>query len=71
MLVALGVDIIIAFDKDISEDFLKLTCSRFRGVRNLSYLLDTNNLLGENESPADKVNTTYQQLFRERKQYVK
>jgi len=71
MLVALGVDIIIAFDKDVPEDFLKLTCSRFRGVRNLSYLLDTNNLLGETESPADKLNTIYQQLFRERKQYVK
>lgn len=69
MLIALGVDIIIAFDQDINEDFLRLTCSRFRGIRNLSYILDTKNLLLEKESPADKPNSIYQQLLKERKQY--
>ena len=69
MLVALGVEIIVAFDKDIPEEFLQETCRRFYNVRKLSYILDTQNILGETESPADKTNLEYQKLFKERKIY--
>jgi DNA primase len=54
ILIGLNVDIIIAFDKDICEEFLITTGNRFKYCRNVYYIWDKYNLLDEKDSPIDK-----------------
>jgi DNA primase len=50
----LCVDIIVCFDKDITQQEIEKECSKFiNGIR-VEYLLDVDGLLGEKESPSDK-----------------
>ena len=53
-LLQLGKDIIICFDNDVSEEEIKNECRKFRGLCNVYYVKDENNLLGKKDSPSDK-----------------
>ena len=44
---------IVALDKDITEPDIWSVCEKFYGIRNVSYILDTKNLLGPKDSPVD------------------
>lgn len=70
ILISLGVEIIIAYDKDIDEEFVRSVCKPLAQARRVSYILDTNNLLGENDSPADKGESVYRYLLENRKEYI-
>lgn len=53
ILLGLNVDIIIAFDKGIKEDFIKEVCDTFYGKRNIYYTYDRDDLLKNKQSPFD------------------
>lgn len=67
ILLSIGVEIVIAYDKDISEEYMMETCMRFRGIRPVSYIYDTENLLGAKDAPVDKGLTIYNKLLEKRK----
>lgn len=79
ILIGLNVEIIVALDKDISQDEIRHICNKFYGIRKVSYMCDKYGLLGEKDSPADASNKIYQYLFKhrviydnsERKEYLK
>lgn len=53
-LLSYGKGIVIAYDKDVKEDELKIECDKFKGLIPTSYILDELNLLNDKESPTDK-----------------
>lgn len=53
-LLSYGKNIIIAYDKDVDEDSLKLECAKFKGLVDTFYLMDEIGLLSGKESPTDK-----------------
>ena len=53
MLVRLGVDIVFAFDKDVSKEELENLAERFPDGVPLYYMFDEDNILNEKESPTD------------------
>ena len=71
ILIGLDVDIILAYDSDISIDHIKNECEKFRGIRNISYIINQFGLLGEKESPADKHDKIFKVLFNRRIKYLK
>lgn len=69
ILISLDVDITIAYDKDIEEEFLKDTCKRFNGMRNIYYIYDSMDLLKEKQSPADVHYKVWNVLYRRKIKY--
>lgn len=69
ILISLDVDIIIAFDKDISLEHIKKTCDMFYGIRTVYYIFDEFGLLKDKESPADKNEKIYKVLFNRKVKY--
>lgn len=67
LLESLNVEIVIAFDKDIKEDFIKETCRKMNLGRTVSYIIDTKGLLDGKDSPVDKGRVIFSQLLNERK----
>ena len=53
MLVRLGVDIILCFDKDVTKEELETLADRFPDGVPLFYMFDEDNILEEHESPSD------------------
>ena len=58
-------EIVIAFDKDISKDEIEYNCYKLidYGCRKVSYIYDSDNLLDSKNSPTDKGNKIYMELF--------
>lgn len=72
ILVELDVEIIICMDKDVRLDEILFMCEKIKSVSKdtkVSYIFDTQNLLGEKDSPADKGNKVFQELFQNRVAY--
>ena len=63
ILLSLNVEIVIAFDQGISEEFIWHTCDKFYGIRKVSYIFDRYGLLEPKEAPADKPNKIYNFLL--------
>lgn len=66
ILIGQNVEIVIAFDKDVSRDELRFTCEKFYGIRKVSYIYDRTNILGEKDSPADASDKDFKKLFSSR-----
>lgn len=66
ILIGLNVEIVIALDKDININQVRLICDKFYGIRNVSYIYDKDNLLNDKDSPADTSNKNYITLFKNR-----
>ena len=69
ILIGLNVEIIIAYDKDISLEYIWSECDKFYGIRNVSYIWDKYDLLKDKESPADAPNKIYNYLFKHKIKY--
>ena len=69
ILIGLNVDIVIAFDEGIDQNYIRSVCDKFYPIRNVSYIWDKHGLLKSKESPADKENKIYQYLFKHRIKY--
>lgn len=64
-------EVIVALDKDIDIYTVFAMCDRFYGLRNVSYILDTEGILKSKDSPADASNKDYMYLFNNRRVYGK
>lgn len=79
ILISLNVEIIIALDVGISLQHTRSVCENFYGIREVSYIWDSWNLLKDKMSPADAHNKIYNFLlkhrvnydFKEHKEYLK
>lgn len=69
ILIGLNVDIIIAMDKDVPIEEVRFMCERFKNIRNVFYLHDKWDLLGEKDSPADMSNKIFDFLMRYKVRY--
>ena len=56
ILIGLNVEVIIAFDNDISIEETRHACEKFKNIRKVSYIHDFMGILGSNDSPADARN---------------
>lgn len=71
ILISLNVDIIIQMDSDIDVNFIRGLCEKFYGIRNVYYVINKYNILGEKESPADLKNKAYKFLWKHKIKYDK
>ena len=62
-------EVVIALDKDISEEEIWHMCEKFFHIRKVSYIYDKYDLLGEKDSPADANMDIYNFLFEHRVTY--
>lgn len=69
ILIGLNVDIIIAMDKDVPIDEIRFMCEKFRNIRNVFYIYDKWDLMGEKDSPADMPNKIYDFLLKYKIRY--
>lgn len=69
ILISLDVDIVIAYDKDVSLYHIRSQCEKFYGIRKISYIFDKWNLMGDKDSPADMPNKIYSFLFKHKIEY--
>lgn len=69
ILLGLNVDIIIAFDKGIGIDYIREVCSQFRGIRNVYYIYDNDDILDNTESPFDNGRMIFDIMFDEKIKY--
>lgn len=69
ILVGLGVEIIVALDKDIDINETRFICEKFYHIRPVSYIYDKLDLLDKKDSPVDKGDKIYQSLFKQRIKY--
>ncbi len=69
ILIGLNVEIIIALDKDVSQNEIRHICEKFYHIRSVSYIYDKWNLLKEKESPADKEDKIFNFLKKFKIQY--
>ena len=70
--ILIGLDIheiVIAMDKDVPLEEVWNMCEKFYGIRKVSYIWDSYDLLGEKDSPADIDNKIYNVLFEYRTVY--
>lgn len=71
ILISLDVDIIIQMDSDIDLNFIRGLCEKFYGIRNVYYVINKYNILGDKESPADLPNKAYKFLWKHKIKYDK
>jgi DNA primase len=64
ILISLNVDVVIAFDKDVSLHHVRATCNKFYGIRNVYYMYDKWDILGKKDSPADLSDKIYKFMFK-------
>lgn len=69
ILISLNVDIIIAWDKDVEDKDIFKACKKINKIRNVYYIKDTDDLLGEHDSPADVDNNSFHKLFNNKIKY--
>lgn len=65
----LNVDIIIAYDKDVTEHEILLECEKLTNKNNIFYLLDKKGILKEKESPMDNPKN-WEQLYSNKIQFI-
>lgn len=66
LLVSLGVEIVIAFDKGIDEEHIKKLCNELNKYSKTSYIKDKWGLLKEGDSPVDRGYKKWKFLFKHR-----
>lgn len=69
ILISLNVEIIIAFDEGIPEEFIKIQCDKFYPIRNVSYIKNIGNIMKSKESPGDLHDKAYKVLLNRRVKY--
>ena len=71
ILMGLDVEIVIALDKDVDINEVRLICDKFKNVRKVSYIWDFMDVLKDKDAPMDASNKDYQFLFNNRIVYDK
>lgn len=63
ILLKLGKPVVIAFDKDVTKDEILRECRKFKGLIDVYYIWDEEDLLGDKESPCDKGYEVWNELY--------
>lgn len=71
LILSLNCDVVVALDKDQRKEDVKAICKKFCKYRNVYFIWDKWNLLGEKDSPADANNKTYNFLMKYKIKYIK
>ncbi len=66
LLISLGVEVCICFDKDVDIEHVKKVCNWLKVGRTVSYTIDTEGLLKEKDSPVDRGHKVWETLFEKR-----
>jgi len=69
ILIGLNVEIVIALDNDVPIEEVWSICEKFYHIRNVSYIIDEENMLGEKDSPADARNEDFRTMLANRTKY--
>jgi len=69
ILIGLNVSVIIAYDKDVSLQYIRSECEKFKSIRPIYYIYDKYDLLDEKMSPADASNTIFKYLLKYKIKY--
>jgi len=69
ILIGLNVDIILAYDKDITLKHIRSECENFYQIRNVYYIYDKYDLLKDKEAPMDVSNNIYNYLLKHKIKY--
>ncbi len=69
ILIGLNVEVVIAFDNDISLEETRHACEKFKNIRKVSYIHDFMGILNPKDSPADARDKDYKFLFDNRIAY--
>lgn len=68
-LLKLGKPIVIMFDKDVTLEEILNECAKFKGLIDVYYVIDENNLLSGKESPTDRGSDIFNRLLENKKKY--
>jgi DNA primase len=68
-LLKLGKPIVIMFDKDVTLEEILNECAKFKGLIDVYYAIDENNLLSGKESPTDRGSDIFNRLLENKKKY--
>ena len=66
LLLGLNVEVFLGFDNDVNEDEIIDMCKKFKKYQRVSYMKDTDGLLGKKDSPCDKGIRVYRRLLENR-----
>jgi len=71
ILIGLNVSVIIAYDKDVSLQYIRSECEKFKFIRPIYFIYDKYDLLEDKMSPADASNTIFNYLLKHKIKYDK
>ena len=66
ILIGLNVNIVLAYDSDIPLEFMESEAKKFKGLRNVSIVINQYDVLKEKESPADATLKIWEALYKRR-----
>lgn len=69
-IISLNVNVVLAFDKDVKHKELEIIANEFKGLCSVYTTYDTDDLLGEKDSPFDRGSGTWYKLYENRKQIL-
>lgn len=69
ILMGLNVEVIVALDKDVNINEVRMMCSKFKDARRVSYIWDSTDILKDKDAPMDANNTDYRFLLKNRISY--
>ena len=66
ILIGLNVNIVLAYDSDIPLEFMENEAKKFKGLRNVSIVINQYDILKDKESPADSTLKIWEALYKRR-----
>ena len=69
ILIGLNVNIVLAYDSDISLEFMESEARKFKGLRNVSIVINQYDILKDKQSPADASLKIFMALYKRRVHY--
>ena len=66
ILIGLNVNIVLAYDSDIPIEFMESEAKKFKGLRNVSIVINQYDVLKDKESPADATLKIWEALYKRR-----
>lgn len=66
ILIGLNVNIVLAYDSDIPLEFMESEAKKFKGLRNVSIVINQYDILKDKESPADATLKIWEALYKRR-----
>ena len=66
ILIGLNVNIVLAYDSDIPLEFMESECKKFKGLRNVSIVINQYDILKDKQSPADATLKIWEALYKRR-----